>query len=304
MAPDNPRKCCLCNSDDMKTINYLNCNSGTLSRDIAYMLPVSFANLLSQVSRRFARLYFPVRINKKFFSRKAVYCRQCHTGYVIPQFVEEELDHYYKEFYWNNREVHDSSQAISKHLPTDENIKFSKSRIDWIRDKGVAISSVIDFGAGDCAAAYVLRTIFGIDDVAIVDKSKRSSDIAEKIGMDYFELLSDAPLVDLIFSAHSIEHVHDLKSVLHQIVSKVKDGGHIFFETPNMADLEAFEGLTLTPHTYMLSERSFARLASLYSCRVVAIETVGPEWRRAHPKIKSDARADLRVLLKKVGVPG
>lgn len=304
MAQNNHMACCLCNSDDTKTINYLNYNGGSFSRNIGYMLPMPMANFFSEISLRFARLYHPVKINKKFFSRKVVYCKICNTGYVSPQFTEEELDEYYREFYWANRGHHEGGQIPPSHIPPVHNINLSRERIEWIRVNGAAMSSmssVIDFGAGDCAAAYTFSTAFGIKNVSIVDKSTRSRDIAKIMGMNYYDSLNDAPAVDFIFSAHLIEHVHDLKSSFQLIMSKVKDGGHIFLETPNIADLETFEAIPHTPHTYMLSIDSIMQLTSTFSCELMAIEIVGPKWKRAHPRIKSEARTDLRVLLRKIG---
>lgn len=119
------------------------------------------------------------------------------------------------------------------------------------------------------------------------------------MGLPYFASLDAAPPADLVFSAHSIEHVHDLNSSFGMIVSKVIPGGYIFFDTPNIEDVETFKGMPHTPHTYMLSLKSFAQLASAFSCEIVGADTVGPAWRRAYPRIKSDAKTDLRVLLRK-----
>lgn len=303
MAQNNSLKCCLCDSDDVEIINYINYNGGGFSRNIGYMLPETLSNFLSGMSPKFARLYHSVRINKKFFSRKAVYCRICHTGYVSPQFAEEELDEYYREFYWANRGRHENGQDTVALTPPSHNISLSRERMAWIRANGVLISSVIDFGAGDCAAAYTFSTDFGIKDIIVVDKSTRSRDIARIMGLNYYDSLNAATPVDLVFSAHSIEHVHDLKDAFRLIVSKVNDGGHIFFETPNIAELEIFEAMPHTPHTYMLSIDSIMQLASAFSCELIATETVGPSWKRAYPGIKSEARTDLRVLLRKIGDP-
>jgi 2-polyprenyl-3-methyl-5-hydroxy-6-metoxy-1,4-benzoquinol methylase len=268
------------------------------------MLPVSIANFFSKISHRFARIYYPVKINKKYFSRKVGYCNICHTGCVSPKFIEKELDEYYGEFYWENRGQHEDIHDISSiYITLAHNINLSRERIEWIKQNGVAMSpesSVIDFGAGDCAAAYTFMTDFGMANVSIVDKSIRSMDIAKKLGINYYNSLNEAPMCNIIFSAHSIEHVHDLKSSFHLILSKIKNGGYIFFETPNIADLETFEAMAHTPHTYMLSIDSFVQLASIFSCELIAVQTTGPSWKCSYPKIKSEAGADLRVLLRKI----
>lgn len=301
MAHDKSLECCLCESDDVEVISYLNYRGRGFSRNMAYMLPELLQNSLSKIIPNFSRLYYPIKINKRFFSRKAIYCKKCHTGYIFPKFAEEELDEYYREFYWANRGRHEGGHDTFAHTPPSHNISLSRERVAWIRGNGVPISSVIDFGAGDCAAAYTFNADFGVNDISVVDKSTRSRDIAKIMGFNYYDSLNAAPPVDLVFSAHSIEHVHDLKDAFQLIVSKVNDGGHIFFETPNIADLEIFEAMPHTPHTYMLSVDSIMKLASAFSCELIATETVGPSWRRAYRGIKSEAKPDLRVLLRKIG---
>lgn len=306
-AGDNA-KCSICNSAGIRIIDYLNYKGNGFFRNMAYALPVPIANFLSKISHTFARLYYPVRVNKKYFSRKIGYCSVCHSGCVTPEFTEEELDEYYGEFYWKNRGHHEDIHDISSiHIPLAYNINLSRERIGWIQQNGVSMSPqsfVIDFGAGDCAAAYTFKTDFGIANVSIVDKSTRSKDIAKKLGVNFYSLLKDIPSsADILFSAHSIEHVHDLKNSLYQIFNKIKDGGYIFFETPNIADLEIFKSMAHTPHTYMLSTDSFVQLACTFSYEIVAVQTSGPRWKLSHPKMKSEGRTDLRVLLRKLGPP-
>jgi 2-polyprenyl-3-methyl-5-hydroxy-6-metoxy-1,4-benzoquinol methylase len=155
---------------------------------------------------------------------------------------------------------------------------------------------MIDFGAGDCAASRSLISDYGIHDITVVDKSSFSLSAAREIGVRHSNFLEQAPIVDLVFSGHSIEHVHDLSQAMKLLIEKVRIGGYLFFETPNIANQEIFQKLCLAPHTYFLSVESFHRLGKLLGLEVLAIETVGPKWSKAFPRITSDARADLRVL--------
>lgn len=95
--------CCFCASGNVEVVDYLNYSGGSISRNAGYILPTALATMFSRASSGFARHYYPVKVNKRFFSRKAVYCKNCQTGYVSPQFSEQELDEYYRDFYWSNR---------------------------------------------------------------------------------------------------------------------------------------------------------------------------------------------------------
>ena len=161
--------------------------------------------------------------------------------------------------------------------------------------------TVMDYGAGDCAASHVLSRETAVSGIHVVDPSMRARTTAELNQLGYSEDLTGAPRVDLVYAAHSIEHVHDLRLSLAALLQKVRTGGHIFFETPNIANWEIFKALPHTPHTFMLSSHSFHFLEMHFPMEIVAIETCGPPWNKSRKHIRSDEKADLRVLLKKNG---
>ena len=123
--------------------------------------------------------------------------------------------------------------------------------------------------------------------------------LSAKYGASYSRDLIDAPTVDFIYSAHSIEHVDDLLAVLVQLISRLRDGGHIFIETPNIGDELIFESLTHTPHTFLLSRRTFEYLASIMGLSIIAMECTGPPWKDGFPSLQSQERADLRIFMRK-----
>lgn len=106
--------------------------------------------------------------------------------------------------------------------------------------------------------------------------------------------------MDLVYGSHSIEHVHDFVEVMGALIEKTCPGGHLFFETPNIGDVEVFRKLVHTPHTFMLSEGSFKAIESRFPVELVAIEACGPMWRNDRPDICSDQLADLRVLMRRI----
>lgn len=293
------KNCFLCGSPNLVSVNYLQLNSDSYKRNFAYLMPRVVAKFLSKVSTNFSSAYHPVSVNKKYFDRSAVFCLECLTGSCQPFFDKDALADYYRDFYWCNRDAGDGQHVTHDDRPNDRQLNLSRERIGWIKSHLRHIDSVIDFGAGDCAAAYIFSHEEKVSLVHVVDPSMRASSLAERYGLGYSEGVIKAPIVDLIYSAHSIEHVHDLKTAMSELLGKVRPGGHVFFETPNVGDLELFKKLPHTPHTFMLSQRSFKFLESAFPVTIVAMESCGPLWRSNRRKICSDERADLRVLLQK-----
>lgn len=293
----------LCGGRNLFVENYLNFRSENILRNIAYLLPEFLAKLISKLSIPFEKKHHPVLINKKTFNRSAVYCRDCNTGWVFPFFSKTELNDYYKYFYWRNRNSHDKIHVCAEinNIQLPSNLTKSGEQLHWILNAGGVFSSVIDFGAGDCSAAYECKYNLDVDEVYVVDKSEKAKQISEKLGFQFFVEIEGAPQVDLVFSSHCIEHVHDFVLTIGSMLKKIPIGGFCFFEVPNIEDIEIFSCMTHTPHTYMLSQNSFFLLEKILPVKVQYVEAVGPRWNKHYRMLKSNARADLRVLLRRTG---
>jgi hypothetical protein len=215
-----------------------------------------------------------------------------------PLFDDAQLSSYYQDFYWKFREQHDVYFNKNAMLPHESNLAWARTQLDWIDRHGVKFSSAIDFGAGDCAGAYLMSKKCGLKNVLVVDSSNQTKTIGNSMGLRHSVSLAPVEPVEFIYSSHTIEHVADLIHTLVLLESAVCDGGFVFLETPNVADRQVFEGLVATPHTFLLSEPSFQQYSKSTNLQLIATETVGPEWSKHH-NIASKARTDLRVLFKK-----
>lgn len=238
-----PKPCFLYKSPNTVSFDYLRLNSDDFKRNLAYSRPKVVADSLCAISSRFASAYYPVAVNKKYFDRSAVYCKDCLTGSCQPGFEKELLANYYQKFYWNNRDSIDGQHVALDDRPNDRQVGLTDDRIAWIDQFLPRVESVIDFGAGDCAAAFTYGKRAEVRTVHVVDPSVRAGAFAAKYGLGYSEKVEQAPVVDLVYSAHSIEHVPDLLKSIGELLSRVRLGGHVFFETPNIGDLEVFAGL-------------------------------------------------------------
>jgi SAM-dependent methyltransferase len=296
-----PATCFLCKSAHTHCFDYLRLNSDNFMRNLAYSLPKAMADSFCTISSRFAAAYYPVAVNKKYFDRSVVYCMDCLTGSCQPRFEKEILDDYYQKFYWENRNAIDGAHLSLGDRPNDRQLGLTDERIAWIDQFSPRIESVIDFGAGDCAAGFTYAKRVGARGVDVVDPSVRASALAVQYGLGYARNVGQAPVVDLIYGAHVLEHVPDLLKSIGELLRQVRLGGHIFLETPNIGDLAVFKEMCHTPHTFMLSAQSFKFLTSIFPIKIIGLDCCGPTWQKNRKQIRSAEKADLRVLLQKTG---
>lgn len=288
--------CFLCGADRLYRVPYLNIYALGLIRGIAYKLPLGLARLISRISPAFARAYRPVETNRRYFDRTLCYCEACGTGSVEPGFAEAQLSRYYEEYYWDNRDEAEGRHLTEAERPNELQLAWSAERIAWFAPHVPAFASAIDFGAGDCAASYLLRERA---QVTAVDPSTKAREIAGRYGAEWRGTLAECAPVDLFYASHSLEHVHDLLEVFALMLDRVHPGGHLFFEVPNVSSKEVLTKLCHTPHTYSLSKATFEQLARRFGCRIVAMEDVGGPWQIAGKQVSDPGKADLRVLIRR-----
>jgi hypothetical protein len=298
--PREPNQCILCGSNLNISKPYLGIGGESLIRDFAYLLPEWVLRIVTWPNSVLREKANSVLVNKNTFGdKKLFWCDSCYTGMAWPLFDDAQLSCYYKDFYWNLRERHDVYFNKNALLPHESNLAWARTQLDWVDRHGVTFSSAIDFGAGDCAGAYLMSKKRGLKNVSVVDSSDQTKAIANSIGFSHSVSLDSVKPVEFIYSSHTIEHVADLTHTFALLESAVCDGGFVFLETPNVADRQVFASLVATPHTFLLSETSFEQLSNSSNLRLIATETVGPEWSKHH-NVASQARTDLRVLFKKI----
>lgn len=288
--------CFLCGSEHLFRIPYLNMGSLGLVRGLAYKLPLGLARGLAKLSPRFANAYRPVETNRRYFDVVQCYCEACGTSSVEPAFEEARLSRYYEEYYWDNRDSTDGRHLTDAARPNELQHAWSADRIAWFEPHVPKFATAIDFGAGDCAASYLLRERAK---VIAVDPSIKAREVSAQMGIEWRRTLAECPPVDLLYASHSLEHVHDLLAVFEAMLGKVRPGGHLFFEVPNVSSKEVLTKLCHTPHTFSLSKGSFEQLTKRFDCRIVAMEDVGGPWQIAGKTVSDPSKSDLRVLIQR-----
>jgi len=154
MKIDSLHPCFLCGSTNVISRKYLAPDSENAFRNIGYLIPKIIGQFFSAVSPDFARTYKPILVNKKYFKRYLNFCQSCNTGWAHPFFSRDSLSSYYRDFYWVNRDQKDGQHFPGNARPNNIQIKSSEERLAWINKFNPSLSSVIDFGGGDCAASY------------------------------------------------------------------------------------------------------------------------------------------------------
>ena len=299
----NTVACLICGSTLEKNRRYLAPIGENRIRDFAYSLPSWALEIIGFTSARLREKLKPVITNKKFFGNKDLYwCSRCHTGIALPLFQEEVLSSYYEEFYWEGRGQHDEYFNDARAEPRESRLNWVRAQLDWVDSYGIDFSTAMDFGAGDCAGAYLMSKKCGTENICVVDSSTQARSVAESYGVRYFKSLDEAPVVDFLYGSHSIEHAADLMHTLKHLQAKMHEGAYMLLETPNVADKQVFQGLVLTPHTFTLSRKSFEEISMHSNLELIAVEEFGQEWQKGHNNIRSQARTDLRVILRKVSV--
>ncbi len=291
-----PATCFLCGSDRLFRLPYLNLESLGPMRWLAYKLPSFAAKTAAALSPRFARAYRPVEINRRYFDLTQSYCEACGTSSAEPRFEEARLSRYYEEYYWGNRDEAEGRHVAEANRPNDLQLGWSAERIAWLERHVPSYADAIDFGAGDCAASYLLREKAR---VVAVDPSTKAREFAVQYGVGWARTLAECDPADLLYASHSLEHVHDLLAVFEQMLDRVRPGGYLFFEVPNVSSKEVLVKLCHTPHTFSLSKGTFEQLAKRFGCRIVAMEDVGGPWRIAGKQVADPANADLRVVIQR-----
>ena len=123
--------CFLCGSTNVVSRNYLTCNSNSVFRNIAYLIPDYVGKFMTCLIPEFRRAFRPVLANKKYFTRHIIFCRNCLTGWAHPFLSCGDLSAYYKEFYWKNRDSVEGKHLSEDFKPNIIQIEISKARVAW-----------------------------------------------------------------------------------------------------------------------------------------------------------------------------
>ncbi len=173
--------------------------------------------------------------------------------YVFPKLSKSELDEYYKSQYLDTFRL-DIKYGV---IPQDFfHIQMLKDLIPTFEEK---FESILNFGSGHGGISHILD-FSGDFQLLTLDPTKSPLKLPNsQIKHVYeFEEIADKS-IDLIYSSHSLEHVSDLDSTLHELKRILKNNGLLFIEVPNADHFEdgPQNNRIDIPHTYYFQQKYF-----------------------------------------------
>lgn len=203
--------------------------------------------------------------------------------YIYPSINLDDLNNYYSESYWrdfkkginhnvNKRDL-DHYNLILKHL----NGYFDSKK------------TILNFGSGHLGCSFLFY--FSGHKVINLDLEPANTHLIRNSD-DWINIKNIDDLhceIDFLYSSHSLEHVQSISSFENNFFSKIKPGGHLFFEVPN----EKKESVKIDiPHTYYFRKDYFNNL----DFNKILCETYDHE---KFPNKKSNDGDVIRYLAKK-----
>jgi len=258
-------RCFLCDSENVILQRYHTGGKRDRAKNIVSKAPNLFGLILPQRYREAA-------VDYKYFGQKKIkYCSNCNTGETVPQFSEKRLDQYYRKFYWGNKAVQDRVGLFAR----------AKRNLPQLEDIIRQCNSVLDFGCGEAAFSVLVSQLDGGPSVLAHDKSSYSRATCKKNGIPFVDDKNAVPTnLDLLYASHSLEHVPSIDDFFRWATSRLLDRAYAFFEVPEITDREAMQRhIPHTPHTYMLSQRSFNLLADRHGFDIEKISSEGGNLR-------------------------
>ncbi len=173
--------------------------------------------------------------------------------YVFPQLSKSELDKYYKNQYLDTFRL-DIKYGV---IPQDFfHIQMLKDLVPTFEEK---FESILNFGSGHGGISHILD-FSGDFQLLTLDPTKSPLKLPNsQIKHVYeFDEIADKS-IDLIYSSHSLEHVSDLESTIHEFKRILKNDGLLFIEVPNADHFEdgPQNNRIDIPHTYYFQQKYF-----------------------------------------------
>jgi 2-polyprenyl-3-methyl-5-hydroxy-6-metoxy-1,4-benzoquinol methylase len=203
--------------------------------------------------------------------RKIGECQVCQLGIGLPAYGQSDLDLFYKKGdFW--RLIGESSAQVAHEK------NQSKHRVKFCLQYFPRKARVLDIGAGHgwIAQSMSEQSIeIAAYDFIEPDSVNANQILSRQVNFPISRFLGIDDVTnqyDLIFLNHVLEHVADPINFLKIISDKLKLGGIIYIESPNMDHV--FKE-NVFPHTLFFSKRSLHSIAKKLGLTVLEITSFG-----------------------------
>jgi 2-polyprenyl-3-methyl-5-hydroxy-6-metoxy-1,4-benzoquinol methylase len=169
-----------------------------------------------------------------------------------------------------------------RHLRLQEEHRLALLNAQWrlgLIRKRVPSGRLLEIG---CARGDFLRTAHECFDVCGVEPNPELAESASKVAPVYCDVIERTPWTgfDVVASFHVIEHVDSPRSFINAAVQRLKQGGMLVIETPNIASLpfKLFKSRWrqfIPEHYFFFSPKTVSQLLSDHGLRIESITTIG-----------------------------
>lgn len=202
-------------------------------------------------------------------------CTTCHILFTNPRPTSNHISKYYDfpEYYSHNDSVKGPTQliyqlirkiAINQKIKLLNNLKPKKGKL-------------LDFGCGTGEFIYQAKkkdwTVTGIEPnqkARLLAKAKLDHGIYENLG-----LLKKDDRFDIITLFHVIEHIHDLRKVIKEIISHLKSSAYLIIAVPNPDSFDAniykedWAGWDIPRHLYHFGTESIKSFQDNFDLEII-----------------------------------
>jgi len=203
-------------------------------------------------------------------------CHRCGLVYQSPRMDEAELEQFYEREYRIERQ--ETEDPIEKDLQMQD--ARARAIIEMVQHRLPRISRHLDVGSSSGALLQRFREQYGCASVGVEpgDAYRRFSQSRGLIiypSLDTLAEADEAPF-DLISMLHVIEHVEDPVHTLRSLrESKMRSGGYLLLEVPNLIDHECLE----LSHLYAFTRSTLREIVRQAGFHIL--------WTKAHGSFRS-----------------
>lgn len=208
-------------------------------------------------------------------------CSNCRHGVMQSPPSVEQLEKYYKQLYWSQRDISDDMDqwCLGDDYKNDPRARAQISLILPFVGKS-NLTNILEIGAGHAYASLLLRhrlegrhvTLYACEPGEQWVSYYKKADI-NKIS-NFFPFESDLRF-DYIHTSHWLEHMSDINATLLALKDAVSRMGFIFVEVPNTDheywDLPGDD----TPHIQFFTPKSLKELYVKHGFKCLVMEECG-----------------------------
>jgi SAM-dependent methyltransferase len=210
-------------------------------------------------------------------------CRRCGLIYLNPQPSFEELEPFYPDHYWYQKE-HRFANKLQELLKKGEEIIITALLLPAVNGLKKVVKPggrILDVGCGNGQILHLCRKYgfetYGVDTSSVAANYARKEYAIEVYNGDLLEARYPPGHFDAVTFYGVFEHLHDPIGILGEASRILKDTGLLVVEVPNIDSFQSklfkgrWNGLSIPTHLYHYSLRTIKRLLNQLDFEVISV---------------------------------